>query len=178
MVEGEGENRSVFIDLVGGRLQFLVCLYDPHSLFSTPEGELSEVGEHLDLPHRMTVTRRLREGRKMVKQKFQVRFGATEVKFPHEWHGGQETIQSTKLWLVVVEGYDASKKRTVFLTNVPVTDEESLRGMVRRYGDRSAVDEEIQFLKQRFQLGDLQTGGLRAIEMILLRVMVLAAILS
>ncbi len=76
-----------------------------------------------------------------------------------------------------MEGYGDKGKRVFFYTNIPLTNDLILRQTVRRYSDRWAVEEELEFLKRRLHLEDVRVRHWKAIERVCLSVMLAFAFL-
>src|SRR5205814_6678005 len=99
------------------KLKFLICVYHDRTVSS--EGStmgLLKVGEAIPLPYQMDLTRRKHVGRKGVaKEKFTIRYGASEVALPETWDRESRERSTLNLWLIAVEGFDRHGKRALFL---------------------------------------------------------------
>jgi hypothetical protein len=157
------DNRWFFNTMEHLHLRFLVCGYHARTvLWHGQRRSLGEVVNAMSLPYYMPLVRR----RTRTKEHLKLRYGAVAIELPEEWDSQRKQRTSLTLWLLVVQGYDPSGARTFFLTNVPLPDAPTARSMVLRYRDRWAVEEEIQFMKQRFHLEDVRVrrwSGLQAI---------------
>jgi hypothetical protein len=160
------DNRWFFNTMERFGLRFLVCAYHARTvLWHGQECSLSDVVNEVSLPYRMPLVRRRMVDGIMRKQHLDLRYGAVAIALPEEWNSQRQQCTSLVLWVLVVQGYDPSGARTFFLTNVPLPDEPAARAMVHRYRDRWAVEEAIQFMKQRFHLEDVRVrswSGLQA----------------
>jgi len=74
-------------------------------------------------------------------------------------------------------GYGDKGHRAFFYTNVVLATDPVIRQMVRHYSDRWAIEEELEFLKQRLQLEDIRVRHWKAIERLCLSVMLAFAFL-
>lgn len=161
------DNRWFFNTMDALKLRFLVCAYHARTvLWHGQHRSLSDVVNEVSLPYRMPLVRRRMSNGTMKKQHLELRYGAVAIELPEEWDSQRQQRTSLVLWVLVVQGYDPSGARTFFLTNVPLPDESATRAMVLRYRDRWAVEEAIQFMKQRFHLEDVRVrswSGLQAI---------------
>jgi len=153
------DNRWLYRMLAAKQVRFLVCGYHERTvLWRGERHSVHAVVKSMSLNHYVHIGRR---GYK--KRSYDVRFGAAGIVLP-SWdaaHGRHQGEQ--RLYLLVVEGYDPTGERTFFYTNVPLESLESQRAMVRRYADRWAIEETIEFLKQRFAMEDVRVRTLRAI---------------
>ncbi len=168
------DNRWLFQTLAERQLRFLVCAYHERTvLWQGHQQGIDTVVESVALNGYVHIGRR---GQK--KQSYDVRFGATEISLPSwdEAHGRHRGEQS--LSLLVVQGYDPRGARSFFYTNVPLETLDSQRAMVRRYADRWAIEETIEFLKQRFAMEDVRVRTLRAIGRLLHLAMLAFAFLA
>ena len=100
-----------------------------------------------------------------------IRYGSCRVVFPERWDGTRRQHVRQELWLLVVKGYGDKGKRVFFYSNIPLTNDLILRQTVRRYSDRWAVEEELEFLKRRLHLEDVRVRHWKAIERVCLSVM-------
>lgn len=168
------DNRWLFHTLAEQQLRFLVCAYRERTvLWRGRRQSVHTVVESVPLNAYVHIGRR---GHK--KRSYDVHFGATEISLPSwdEAHGRHRGEQH--LWLLVVQGYDPKGERTFFYTNVAVDTIDTQRVMVRRYADRWAIEETIEFLKQRFAMEDVRVRTLRAIGRLLHLAMLAFAFLA
>jgi len=168
------DNQWFFNELGQRGLRFLVCAYrDRRVIVDGREERVLAVVEGVRLEGFLHIGRR---GTR--KRSRDVRYGSCKVMLPDYWDASRRIWVKQELWLLVVEGYRSDGKRTFFYTNVPLNEADVCRRMVRRYADRWAVEEEIEFLKQRFQMEDVRVRSWRAIERVCLCVMLAFAFLA
>ncbi len=161
------DNQWLFNELAQRQLRFLFCAY--HERNVVLDGKIFnvlEVVNHLALRWFLHIGKR---GKK--KRGVDVQYGSCKVQLPPYWDALRKREVTQELWLLVVSGYNPHGERTFFYTNVPLDNEERRRQMVRRYADRWAVEEELEFLKQRLHMEDVRVRNWRAIERVCLCVM-------
>jgi hypothetical protein len=166
------DNQWLFNELAQRQLRFLLCAHRERTVIV--EGQKQNV---LRAVEGLTLGSYLHIGKRGKKKGFDIRYGACEVELPEYWDAVRRQHVTQKLWLLVVQGYGAKDKRTFFYTNVPLDDVDRRRQMVRRYADRWAVEEEIEFLKRRLQMEDVRVRAWRAIERVCLCLMLAFAFL-
>lgn len=167
------DNQWLFNELAQRRLRFLICGYHHRSVvWQGKTMPIEEVVTQLPLPLFEHIGRR---GSK--KKTYDIHFAATPIMLPPYWDAKRRKHVELSLWVLVVKGYDPSGKRTFFFTNVPLETDDEQRKMVRRYADRWAIEEEFEFLKQRFALEDVRVRSFQAIERLMLLAMLAFAFL-
>jgi len=168
------DNQWLFNELASRQLRFLLCAYRERTVIvDGAKLNVLRVVERLPLGSYLHIGKR---GKR--KRSFDIRYGSCNVVLPPYWDAIRRRWVKQELWLLVVEGYRADGKRTFFYTNVPLDNGDICRQMVRRYADRWAVEEEIEFLKQRLQLEDVRVRSWKAIERVCLCVMLAFAFVA
>lgn len=166
------DNQWLFNELAQRQLRFLLCAHrERRVIVEGQKQNVSRAVEGLELGSYLHI------GKRGKKKGFDIRYGACEIELPEYWDAVRGQHVRQKLWLLVVQGYGAKDKRTFFYTNVPLDDADRRRQMVRRYADRWAVEEEIEFLKRRLQMEDVRVRAWRAIERVCLCLMLAFAFL-
>jgi hypothetical protein len=166
------DNRWLFNELGQRQLRFLLCAHrDRTVVIDGRKQSVLQVVEGLELGSYLHI------GKRGKKKGLDIRYGACEVELPAHWDAVRHKGEGQALWLLVVEGYGAKNERAFFYTNVGLEDPDRRRQMVRRYADRWAVEEEIEFLKRRLQMEDVRVRKWRAIERVCLCLMLAFAFL-
>jgi hypothetical protein len=167
------DNKWLFNELGERRLRFLLCAHRERTVIVENEKQnVQKVVEQMELGSYLHI------GKRGTKKGFDIRYGACEVELPEYWDASRRQQVNQKLWLLVVQGYGAKGKRVFFYTNVELEDQDQRRQMVRRYADRWAVEEEIEFLKRRLQMEDVRVRTWRAIKRVCLCLMLAFAFLA
>jgi hypothetical protein len=167
------DNKWLFNELAQRQLRFLLCAHRERTVIVEGGKEnVQKVVEQVPLGSYLHI------GKRGKKKGFDIRYGACEVELPEYWDALRHQDVTQKLWLLVVQGYGTKDKRVFFYTNVPLEDQDERRQMVRRYADRWAVEEEIEFLKRRLQMEDVRVRSWRAIERVCLCLMLAFAFLA
>ncbi|MEX2088190.1 MAG: hypothetical protein WEB62_00395 [Bacteroidota bacterium] len=167
------DNQWLFNELVQRQLRFLFCAYHERKVvLDGKRMNVLEVVNHLSLRWFLHIGKRGKKRRGV-----DVQYGSCKVQLPPYWDALRKREVTQELWLLVVSGYKPNRERTFFYTNVPLDNAEVCRAMVRRYADRWAVEEEIEFLKQRLQMEDVRVRRWKAIERVCLCVMLAFAFL-
>jgi hypothetical protein len=167
------DNQWLFNELTQRQLRFLICGY--HSRNVVWQGKTMPIEE---VVARFPLRLFEHIGRRGSKKKtYDIHFAATSIVLPPYWDAKRRKHVELSLWVLVVKGYDPSGKRTFFFTNVPLETDDAQRKMVRRYADRWAIEEEFEFLKQRFALEDVRVRSFHAIDRLMLLAMLAFAFL-
>ncbi len=137
------DNKWLFNELAERGLRFLVCGFRERRLkVDGVEQEVHGVVGGLELNGSMYVGRRGKTRRPVT-----IRYGSCRIVLPEWWDGTRHRQVHQELWLLVVEGYGDKGNRSFFYTNVPLASDSITRQMARRYSDRWAIEEELQFIK-------------------------------
>lgn len=168
------DNQWFFNELTQRRLRFLLCAYhDRTVIVDAVKTSVLTVVERVKLDSFLHIGRRGTH-----KRPRDIRYGSCRVMLPEYWDAIRRSWVKQEVWLLVVEGYRPDGKRTFFYTNIALDERQVCRQMVRRYADRWAVEEQIEFLKQRFAMEDVRVRSWRAIERVCLCVMLAFAFLA
>jgi hypothetical protein len=167
------DNKWLFNELTKRHLRFLLCAHrDRTVIVDGKEQTVLKIVETVPLRSYLHI------GKRGKKRGFDIQYGACALELSEYWDAQERQPVKQKLWLLVVRGYGSKGQQTFFYTNVPLEDPDQRRQMVRRYGDRWAVEEEHEFLKQRLQMEDVRVRTWQAIRRVCLCLMLAFAFVA
>ena len=168
------DNKWLFNELTKRLLRFLLCAHRDRTVIAG--GQKQSV---LEIVEKLPLGSYLHIGKRGKKKGFDIQYGACAIELAEHWDAEKRQAVHQKLWLLVIRGYGPVKNQlTFFYTNVALEDPDQRRRMVHRYGDRWAVEEEHEFLKQRLHMEDVRVRTWPAIRRVCLCLMLAFAFLA